>query len=145
MKHPAAVPQTIDDYIEAAAPEVRAILQKIRVTIQTAAPGAEEKISYRIPTFTLEGNLVHFAAFQNHIGFYPPIQGDAKLRQEVAIYAGEKGNLRFPLDEAIPYALIARIVKARVRENLEKSAARARKRTARSRSRGASAARERSS
>ncbi len=146
MKHPAAVPQTIDDYIEqAAAPEVRTILQKIRVTIQKAAPGAEEKISYRIPTFTLEGNLVHFAAFKNHIGFYPPVKGDAKLRQAVAIYAGEKGNLRFPLDEAIPYALIARIVKARVRENLETAAARAHKRTARAKSRRGNGAQERRS
>lgn len=136
MKHPAAVPQTIDDYIEQAAPEVRSILQKIRATIHHAAPAAEEKISYRTPTFTLEGNLVHFAAFKNHIGFYPPVKGDAKLRQAVAPYAGEKGNLRFPLDEAIPYPLIARIVKARVRENLEAAAARARKRTARAKSRG---------
>lgn len=146
MKGDAEVPVTIDDYIEqAATPEVRTILQKIRVTIQKAAPGAEEKISYRIPTFTLEGNLVHFAAFKSHIGFYPPIKGDAKLRQAVAIYAGEKGNLRFPLDEAIPYALIARIVKARVRENLEAAAARASKRTARPKSRGGSDAQERRS
>lgn len=146
MKGDAEVPVTIDDYIEqAATPEVRTILQKIRVTIQKAAPGAEEKISYRIPTFTLEGNLVHFAAFKSHVGFYPPIKGDAKLRQAVAIYAGEKGNLRFPLDEAIPYALIARIVKARVRENLEAAAARASKRTARPKSRGGSDAQERRS
>jgi uncharacterized protein YdhG (YjbR/CyaY superfamily) len=137
MKNPAAVPQTIDDYIEqTAAPGVRTILQKIRATIHHAAPAAAEKISYQIPTFTLEGNLVHFAAFKNHIGFYPPIQDDAQLKREVAIYAGDKGNLRFPLDEAIPYALIARLVKARVRENLEAAAARARKHTARAKSRG---------
>lgn len=143
MKNLAAVPQTIDDYIEqAAVPEVRTILQKIRATIHQAAPAAEEKISYRIPTFTLEGNLVHFAAFKNHIGFYPPVKGDAKLRQAVAVYAGEKGNLRFPLDEAIPYALIARIVKARVRENLEAAAARAHKRTARAKSRRGNGAQE---
>ena len=146
MKNLAAVPQTIDDYIEqAAVPEVRTILQKIRATIHQAAPAAEEKISYRIPTFTLEGNLVHFAAFKNHIGFYPPVKGDAKLRQAVAVYAGEKGNLRFPLDEAIPYALIARIVKARVRENLEAAAARAHKRTARAKSRRGNGAQERRS
>ena len=144
MKNPAAVPQTIDDYIEqAAAPEVRTILHKIRATIHQAAPAAEEKISYRIPTFTLEGNLVHFAAFKNHIGFYPPLKGDAQLQREVAIYSGEKGSLRFPLDEPIPYALIARIVVARVRENLEAAAARARKRTARPKPRGKTGLRER--
>lgn len=146
MIRDAAIPVTIDDYIEqAATPEVRTILQRIRVTIQKAAPGAEEKISYRIPTFTLEGNLVHFAAFKNHIGFYPPVKGDAKLRQAVAVYAGEKGNLRFPLDEAIPYALISRIVKARVRENLEAAAARAHQRTARAKSRRGNGAQERRS
>jgi len=114
-------PKDIDDYIAAFSPEVQSILQKIRVTIQKAAPDAEEKISYQIPTFTLDGSLVHFAAFKNNIGFYPPVKGDAELRQEVSAYAGEKGNLRFPLDEPISYALIGRIVKARVRENRERA------------------------
>ena len=120
MKTDRAKPVNIDEYIAAAPPEVRAILRKIRATIRKAAPAAEEKISYRIPTFTLKGNLVHFAAFQKHIGFYPPVR-DKKVRVEASAYAGEKGNLRFPIDEPIPYALISKIVKARVRENQERA------------------------
>ncbi|MDP9191364.1 MAG: DUF1801 domain-containing protein [Acidobacteriota bacterium] len=115
-------PKTIDEYIELFPPEVQAILKKIRATIQKAAPEATETISYQIPTFTLNGILVHFAAFKSHIGFYPPIRGDADLEQAVAPYAGEKGNLRFPLDRPIPYPLIARIVKLRVQQNREKAA-----------------------
>ncbi len=112
--------KTIDEYIAAFSPEIQEILQRIRGTVNEAAPEAEEKISYRIPTFTLHGNLVHFAAFKNHIGFYPPVRGDAKLMKEITIYAGEKGNLRFPLDKPIPYALISKIVRARVKENRER-------------------------
>lgn len=120
MKTDRAKFTTIDEYISAAPREVRPILQKIRETVQKAAPAAEEKISYQIPTFTLRGNLVHFAAFKAHIGFYPPVR-DEKLRAEASVYAGEKGNLRFPLDETIPYALIGRLVKARVKENQERA------------------------
>ena len=120
MRADRAAPTTIDEYIAAAPREVRPILEKIRKTIQKAAPAAQEKISYQIPTFTLQGNLVHFAAFQKHIGFYPPVR-DKKVRIEASVYAGEKGNLRFPLDRPIPYALIGRIVKARVRENQERA------------------------
>ena len=121
-------PRDIDEYIMSSPAEVRPILQKIRMTIRKAAPDAQEKISYQIPTFALEGNLVHFAAFKNHIGFYPPVR-DPKLRRETAIYAGEKGNLRFPLDRPIPYALITKLVKARVKEN--RSRARAKRTTRR--------------
>ena len=120
MRADRAAPTSIDEYIAAAPPEVRSILEKIRKTIQKAAPAAQEKISYQIPTFTLKGNLVHFAAFQKHIGFYPPVR-DRKVRAEASVYAGEKGNLRFPLDRPIPYALISRIVKARVRENQDRA------------------------
>ena len=120
MRADRAAPTSIDEYIAAAPREVRSILEKIRKTIQKAAPAAQEKISYQIPTFTLQGNLVHFAAFQKHIGFYPPVR-DKKVRIEASVYAGEKGNLRFPLDRPIPYALIGRIVKARVRENQERA------------------------
>jgi uncharacterized protein YdhG (YjbR/CyaY superfamily) len=120
VKPDRTTPTSIDEYIAAAAPEVRAILKKIRGTIKKAAPTAEEKISYQIPTFTLKGNLVHFAAFQKHIGFYPPVR-DKKVRIEASVYAGEKGNLRFPLDKPIPYALITRVVKARVRENQKRA------------------------
>ena len=120
MKAGRTTPTSIDEYIAASPPEVRSILQRIRVTIQKAAPAAEEKISYQIPTFTLNGNLVHFAAFKKHIGFYPPVR-DEKLRAETSVYAGEKGNLRFPLDQPIPYGLIRKLVKARVRENQERA------------------------
>lgn len=115
-------PKTIDEYISTASPEVQAILEKVRATIQKAAPEATETISYQIPTFTLNGALVYFAAFKNHIGFYPPVRGDANLEAAVEPYAGEKGNLRFPLDQPIPYALIARIVKQRVKQNRQKAA-----------------------
>ncbi len=117
---------TIDEYIAGYPADVQAILQKIRATIHKAAPGAEEKISYQIPAFALHGNLVYFGAFKKHIGFYPPIR-DEKLKHEAAIYAGDKGNLQFPLDQAIPYALIGRIVKARVKENLAKVAGKKKK------------------
>ena len=120
MRIDRATPTSIDEYIAAAPPEVRPILERIRETIQKAAPAAEEKISYQMPTFTLKGNLVHFAAFQKHIGFYPPVR-DKKLRVSTSVYAGEKGNLRFPLDRPIPYALISKVVKARVKENRERA------------------------
>jgi uncharacterized protein YdhG (YjbR/CyaY superfamily) len=118
------VPKTIDEYIAAFSPEVRAILQKIRSLIKAAAPEAEEKISYQMPAFRLGGDLIYFAAFKKHIGMYPPIQGDEKLRKDLAPYQGEKGNLKFPLDEPIPYPLIGRVVEARLKEHLEKLAAR---------------------
>jgi uncharacterized protein YdhG (YjbR/CyaY superfamily) len=116
--------ETIDEYIATFPPDVRAILKKIRATIRRAAPAATERISYRMPAFALERDLVYFAAFKQHIGFYPPVKGDAKLRADLAVYAGEKGNLRFPLDEPIPYGLIGRIVRARVQEVRAKTAAR---------------------
>ena len=112
-------PGNIDEYIALFTPEVRSILEKIRSTVREAAPDAEEKISYRMPTFALKGILIHFAAFKNHIGLYPPVKGDEELQAEIAPYRGEKGNLRIPLDEPIPYALIRRIVKARVKEQSE--------------------------
>jgi uncharacterized protein YdhG (YjbR/CyaY superfamily) len=115
-----AAAASIDEYIAAFPPEVRAILERIRRTIRKAAPKAQEAISYRIPAFKLNGTLVYFAAFKNHIGFYPPIRGDAKIQKAASAYAGEKGNLRFPLDEPIPYGLIERIVKLRVKQNLAK-------------------------
>jgi uncharacterized protein YdhG (YjbR/CyaY superfamily) len=121
-------PKDIDQYIGAFSPEVQAVLERIRSTIRKAAPGAQETISYRIPAFTLKGTLVYFAAFKNHIGFYPPVKGDAKLKEVLSRYAGEKGNLRFPLDQPIPYGLIERIVKLRVKQNLAKAAAKGTKR-----------------
>jgi len=118
-----STPKNIDEYIAAFSSEVQSILQKIRLTISKAAPEAEERIGYQMPAFTLGGrDLIYFAAFKKHIGLYPPVKGDEKLRQDVAPYAGEKGNLRFPLDEPIPYALIKRIVKFRVKEHHERQA-----------------------
>jgi uncharacterized protein YdhG (YjbR/CyaY superfamily) len=110
-------PKNTDEYIAACAPDVRAILERIRLTVRNAVPDAQETISYKMPTFTLRGVLVHFAAFKKHIGLYPPVRGDAKLKKAIATYAGEKGNLQFPLDQPIPYRLIERIVKHRAKQN----------------------------
>jgi uncharacterized protein YdhG (YjbR/CyaY superfamily) len=111
--------KSIDQYIAACAPETRATLRKLRSTIKRAAPPeTEELISYRMPAFALHGILVYFAAFKNHIGMFPPIRGDAKLEAAVAKYAGPKGNLKFPLDQPFPYALVTKIVKLRVKQNL---------------------------
>jgi len=117
------VPKTIDEYIAGFPKDIQAILQKIRQTIREAAPEAHEKISYQIPTFTLEGNLVHFAAFKRHIGFYPVPTGIVAFKKELSAYEGGKGSVQFPLDRPIPFDLISRIVKFRVKENLAKAAA----------------------
>lgn len=111
-----AAPESIDEYIARFSPQVRAILRRIRTTIRKAAPDAQEAISYKMPTFKRRDILVHFAAFDKHIGFYPPVRHDARLRKAVAIYAGKKGNLKFPLDRPIPYDLIEKIVKHRVKQ-----------------------------
>jgi uncharacterized protein YdhG (YjbR/CyaY superfamily) len=114
-------PTTIDEYISAFSPDVQAILQKIRRVVQSAAPGAQETISYRMPAFKLNGILLYFAAFKKHIGLYPPIKGDAQLEKDVSPYAGEKGNLKFPLEQPIPFDLIERITQLRVKQNLAKA------------------------
>ncbi|MBI5958035.1 MAG: DUF1801 domain-containing protein [Chloroflexi bacterium] len=118
---------SIDEYIAAFPEEIRTILQEIRETIQAAAPDATEKISYQMPTFDLKGNLVHFGAFKNHIGFYPTPGGIEAFKEELARYQGAKGSIQFPLDEPMPLDLITRIVKLRVVENLEKAEAKSRK------------------
>jgi uncharacterized protein YdhG (YjbR/CyaY superfamily) len=119
MKLPNTQPPTIDAYIAEFSPEVQAILQKIRATIRQAAPRAEEKISYQMPTFTLNGkNLAHFAAFKKHIGFYPTPRGIAAFKDDLAAYKGAKGSVQFPVDQPIPYALIRKIVKYRVEETM---------------------------
>jgi uncharacterized protein YdhG (YjbR/CyaY superfamily) len=120
--------RNIDEYIAGFPRDVQQILQKIRTTIRRAAPQAEEAISYQMPTFRLEGNLVHFAAFKNHIGLYPTPSGTEKFREELSPYQTGKGSIRFPLDKPIPYGLIGRIVKFRAKENLERFKARRRKR-----------------
>ena len=111
----------IDQYIASLPPESGAIMAKIRSTIWKAAPDAEETINYGIPTFTLEGNLVHFAAFKNHIGFYPTPSGIEQFKNELSEYPMAKGSVQFPLDQPIPYELITKIVKFRVKENRERA------------------------
>jgi len=99
-------PATIDEYIAGFPPDVQARLESVRHAIRKAAPGAQEKISYGIPTFALRGNLVHFAAFRNHVGFYPGAAGIAEFVNEFAGYEASKGTVRFPMDRPIPLALI---------------------------------------
>ena len=127
MKSKQTAPSTIDEYIAGFPPDVQAILQKIRLTIREAAPDAEETISYQMPTFTLKGNLVHFAAFKEHIGFYPTPTGIEKFQKELSVYKGAKGSVRFPLDQPIPYGLIGKIAKFRAKENAAKAAAKGKK------------------
>lgn len=114
-------PKNIDEYIAGFPKEVQEILEKVRLTIREAAPEAEETINYAIPTFTLNGNLVHFAAFRRHIGFYPTPSGMEKFKHELSFYEGAKGSVKFPLDKPIPYELISRIVKFRAEENLARA------------------------
>lgn len=121
-------PQTIDDYIASAREEVRPVLQAVRRTVRSAAPEADERISYGMPAFFLDGALVYFAAFKHHLGFYPPVQ-DAALQQLLQAYAGPKGNLQFPLSEPMPHELITRIVKARIEENRARRTKRAARRS----------------
>jgi uncharacterized protein YdhG (YjbR/CyaY superfamily) len=111
----------IDDYIAGFPKDVQQLLEEVRVAIRKAAPAAEETISYAIPTFKLNGNLVHFAAFKNHIGFYPAASGIQAFKKELSAYEGAKGSVQFPLDQPLPLALIGKIVKFRVGENLSKS------------------------
>jgi len=123
-----ATPNDIDAYILQFPTDVQEILQKVRETIRTAAPKAKEVISYQVPAFRQHGILVYFAAWKNHLGMYPPIPGDVAIEKAVAKYAGPKGNLQFPLDEPIPYNLIKRIVKLRVKQDRERAEAKRDKR-----------------
>ncbi|MEC0231012.1 iron chaperone [Paenibacillus alba] len=112
--------ESIDNYIAQFPPEVQEILQAVRKVIHESAPDAKEKISYQMPTFELHGNLVHFAAYQNHIGFYPTPSGITAFKEELSPYKGAKGSVQFLLEKPMPYELISRIVKFRVAENIEK-------------------------
>lgn len=129
MKSGQSIPQTIDEYIAGFSPEIQEKLETIRATIRKAAPKAEEAISYMMPTFKLHGNLVHFAAFKNHIGFYPGASGIAAFQEELAGYETSKGTVQFPLDKRAPLTLITKIVKFRVQQNLDKAAAKAASKT----------------
>ncbi|THF72613.1 iron chaperone [Cohnella fermenti] len=119
---------TVDEYIACFPTDIQELLLGVRATIREAAPEAAEKISYQMPTFDLHGNLVHFAAFKNHIGFYPGASGVAAFQQELSAYKGAKGSVQFPIGRPIPHELIARIVRYRVAENKERAAAKASRR-----------------
>ncbi len=121
--------QNIDEYIALWPADVQAKLQSLRATIQKAAPKAEETISYQMPTYTLFGNLVHFAAYKNHIGFYPVPTGMKAFEKELSKYKSGKGSAQFPIDQPLPLALVTKIVKFRVKENLEKAEAKKTKKT----------------
>ena len=121
-------PKTIDEYIAAFPKGIQEVLEKIRKTIRKAAPAAEETIKYEMPTFTLNGNLIYFAAFKKHIGLYSaPRTGTEKFKKELSAYQGAKGSVKFPLDKPIPFDLIGKIVRIRVKENLERAKATAKK------------------
>jgi uncharacterized protein YdhG (YjbR/CyaY superfamily) len=113
-------PNDMDDYVGGYPKHIQRLLTQMRVTIKEAAPQATEKISYGIPTFALEGNLVHFAAFKNHIGFYPTSSAIAAFNKELSSYKCSKGTVQFPLDEPLPLSLVSRMVKFRVKEKMMK-------------------------
>ena len=127
MNTPAQPASTIDEYIAGFPADIREILEKIRSTIHTAVPEAAEAIRYGLPTFVLNGNLVHFGGFKNHIGFYPTPSGIEAFGSELAGFATAKGSVRFPLDKPIPYNLIKRIVLFRADEIRRQAAGKARK------------------
>lgn len=120
MRTASSTPTNIDDYIAIFPQEVQVILEKLRQTIRKTAPAAAEKISYQMPTFYLSGNLVHFAAFKNHIGFYPAPSGISAFPDELKKYKTSKGAIKFPIDAASPHTLVKKIVQFRVKENLAK-------------------------
>ena len=113
--------KSIDEYILKFPPEIQVILERLRKVIKESAPDAKEKISYQMPTFVLHGNLVHFAAFKNHIGFYPTPSGINAFKHELSSYKGAKGSVQFPIEKPLPYQLIREIVKFRVAENMEQA------------------------
>jgi uncharacterized protein YdhG (YjbR/CyaY superfamily) len=119
--------KNIDEYIATFPDNVQDLLQQVRQAIRKAAPEAEECINYAIPTFKLNGNLVHFAAFKNHIGFYPAPSGIRAFQKELSQFEGAKGSVQFPIDQPMPLALIGKITRFRVKENLEKSPTRKKK------------------
>jgi len=112
---------SIDEYIATFPEDIQKILEELRATIKAVAPEAEEKISYQMPTFFLKGNLVHFAAWKNHIGFYPTPSGTEAFKRELSIYEGAKGSVKFPIDKPLPLGVIRKIVKFRVAENMKKA------------------------
>jgi len=120
MKRKKKQANTIDEYIAMFPKQIQNILQELRQTIGESAPQAQETISYQMPTFKLNGNLVYFAAFKNHIGFFPTSSAIINFKKELSEYETSKGTIRFPLDKPIPFDLVKKIVKFRVNENLQK-------------------------
>jgi uncharacterized protein YdhG (YjbR/CyaY superfamily) len=127
MKTTRKPPKNIDEYIAGFPHDVQEILKQIRTTIRKVAPDAEEAIKYQIPTFVLNGNLVHFAAFKNHVGFYPTPSGIEAFKEELARYEGAKGSVQFPIDKPMPLGLIEKLVKFRVKETEAKSTTKTRR------------------
>ncbi len=121
MKKDSKVPETIDEYITGFPEDIQEKLEALRATIRKAAPDAQETISYAMPTFYLKGNLVHFAAFKSHIGFYPAPSGIETFREELSLYKTSKGAAQFPIDKPLPLNLVSKIVKYRVKQNMGKA------------------------
>ena len=119
MKAETLKPKDVDEYISMFPENIRELLKEIRATIKEAAPEAEEVISYQMPAYRFYGMLIYFAAFKNHIGLYPGVSGIETFKEELSVYKGAKGSVQFPLNKPLPLDLIARIVKFRVRENME--------------------------
>ncbi|MEH7612270.1 iron chaperone [Gottfriedia acidiceleris] len=113
--------ETIDEYISQFQPDVQEKLQALRKFVKEVVPNAVERISYQMPTFTLNKNLVHFAAFKNHIGFYPGASGIAAFKEELSVYKGAKGSVQFPINDPLPFDLIKKIVKYRELEDIKKA------------------------
>jgi uncharacterized protein YdhG (YjbR/CyaY superfamily) len=120
MRAKTAIPKNVDEYIARFPEDVIIKLQKLREAIQKAAPGAEELISYQMPAYKYHGMLVYFAAYKNHIGFYPGAGGIAEFKRELSMYKGAKGSVQFPIQLPVPLSLVTKIVKFRVKQNLEK-------------------------
>ena len=131
MEHHKGGYRSIDEYIATFPEDIQALLEAVRATIKAAAPDAEERISYQMPTFALNGNLVHFAAWKNHIGFYPALSRVPEaFKDELSMYEGTPGTVKFPISQSLPLELISKIVQFRVTENLNNAAAKARKKKA---------------
>lgn len=129
MQADPAAPATVDAYIAGFAPDVQKVLRQIRATVRAAVPDAEETIKYGMPTYVHDGNLVYFAAFKKHVGFFGTSleMGNGALKDELSVYAGPKGSLKFPLGKPVPLDLITRIVEIRVKENQKRVEARGKK------------------
>lgn len=129
MQADPAPPATVDEYIAGFSPDVQTVLRQIRATVRAVVPDADETIKYGMPTYVLNGNLVYFAAFKKHVGFYGTSleMGDGALKDELSVYAGPKGSLKFPLGKPVPLDLVTRLVEIRVKENRERADARGKK------------------